>query len=111
MQVRDRDARRQRREVVVLLRHVRGGLGGQDVDLRSRDAAVKALHDSLRNRRRVDISRIEPITQSADALHDFVEFHCLVLPISLDDEHVHDDNKAGGGDASREEDLGRHGYR
>ena len=96
---------------MVLLRHVRAGLGGQDVDLRSRDAAVKALHDSLRDRLGVDIFLIEPITQPADALHDFVELHCLVLPISLDDEHVHDDNKAGGGDASQEEDLGRHGYR
>ena len=111
MQVRDRDARRQRREVVVLLRHVRAGFGGQDVDLRSGDAAVQALNDSLRNRRRVDISRIEPSTQSADAPEDFVEFHCLVLSTSLDDEHVHDDNNPGGGGASQKEDLGRHDYR
>ena len=50
---------------------------------------------SLRNRLGVDISRIEPITQPADALHDVVELHCLLLPIPLDDEHIHDGNKAG----------------
>mmetsp|Transcript_85769 Transcript_85769/g.191778 ORF Transcript_85769/g.191778 Transcript_85769/m.191778 type:complete len:753 (-) Transcript_85769:7-2265(-) len=87
VEVRHGDARRERREVRVLLRHVGASLRSQRVDLGSGDASIEALDDLLGDGHRVHECGVQATAQLSDPPGDAVKLNLLVLAVTLD--HVH----------------------